>query len=106
MEAFWIDMFLVKPPLPQKSLEVNLDTVVCMTIAMVIILFTVIKLVASYRKNRVCPCCGAKTKIDWRTEKREPARGRITLRFGRGAGLHAVPIARCPGCGWEIDLGK
>ncbi len=113
MDIFRTGVFLAKVPLPQKSPGIDIDSIVCITVAVVIILFTVVKQVGSYRRNRFCPCCDTKTKIHWRTERSDPtwgritiAKKRITLRFGRGSAFHAVPVARCPGCGWEIDLGK
>ncbi len=112
MDNFHIGMFLAKPVLP-NSPGIDIDFIVFAAVAAVIILYTVVKLVRSYRQERFCPCCGTKTKIQWRTERSDPAKGRITiarkriiLRFGRGTTIHAVPVARCPGCGWEIDLGK
>ena len=113
MDNFRTDVLLAKLPLPQKTPGIDIDSLVCIAAAVVIILFTVVKLVGSYRRNRFCPCCGTKTKIDWRTEKSDPtwgritlARKRITLRFGRGTGFHSVAVVRCPQCGFEIDLGK
>ena len=106
MNQFLLTVFLEKPVLPQKSPGIDLDTIVCIAVAVVIILFTVVKLAGSYRKNRFCPCCGTKTKFDCRSERAEYTRKWFDIRFRMGTAIQAVSIARCPKCGFEIELEK
>ena len=103
MDVFQTGVFLAKPVLP-NSPGIDIDFIVFAAVAAVIILYTIVKWVGSYRKNRFCPCCSTKTKIDWRTEQRAPTRNWFDLRFRRGSAIQAVPVARCPKCGFEIEL--
>ena len=103
MDIFQIGVFLAKPVLP-NSPGVDIDFIVFAAVAAVIILYTIVKWVRSYRQERFCSCCGTKTKIHWRTEKRAPSRKWFDLRFGRGTAIQVLPVARCPKCGFEIEL--
>ena len=106
MNQFLLTVFLEKPVLPQKSPGIDLDSIVCIAVVAVIFLFTVIKLAGSYRKNRRCPCCGTKTKFDCRSERAEYTRKWFDIRFRVEPTFRAVFIARCPKCGFEIELEK
>ena len=109
MNAEWMGLFLAKPVSPGNSVDHNLGVILSIGLALIIILPCVIVLFASYRRNRVCPRCQAKTVLGWHTEKIDARRKWV--RFGGkwhygGVLIQKTAVIRCPACGWEINLGE
>ena len=67
------------------------------------------RLVRNRKKYRFCPQCGCCTELSWHTEKIDARKKwvRVGLKwhYGRFV-IQKTAKIRCPGCGWEIDLGK
>lgn len=102
--------------LPEKSWIKNMDMllsnmgmIVGGAIMAVVMVWTVVSTIKSYRRNRFCPNCRTKMVISWRTEKRGISNPRVRIN-GKGikfsTGVDKIAVLRCPNCGREIDLGK
>jgi len=63
----------------------------------------------SRKKYRYCPKCGCGTELGWHTEKTNAKKKWVRVgdewQYG-GFVSQKTAIIRCPGCGWEINLGK
>ena len=104
-------LWLVKP-LPEKNWGEKLDMIVGIlgaVIMTIVVIWTVVSTVRSYRRNRFCPSCRTKMVLAWRTEKRGISNPRVRI-SGKGikfsTSVDKIAVLRCPECGWEIDLGK
>ena len=101
-------LWLVKP-LPEKTWLYHIDEIVMITAGAGLLLYILINLFLSYRRNRFCPNCRTKMVMGWRTEKRGISNPRVRIK-GSGikfsTGVDKIAVLRCPQCGWEIDLGK
>ena len=95
--------------LPEKNWVQNIDAIVGVAIMAVVMVWTVVSTIKSYRRNRFCPNCRTKMEMDWRTEKRGLSNPRVRIK-GSGikfsTGVDKIAVLRCPKCGREIDLGK
>ena len=95
--------------LPEKNWVQNIDTFVGVAIMAVVMVWTVVSTIKSYRRNRFCPNCRTKMEMDWRTEKRGLSNPRVRIK-GSGikfsTGVDKIAVLRCPQCGREIDFGK
>lgn len=73
------------------------------------VVYTIIRMARSRRKYRYCPKCGCGTETCWHTEKIDASKKwiRIGNRWQYGGHVtQKTAIIRCPGCGWEINLGR
>ena len=71
--------------------------------------YMIVRLVRSRKKYRFCPRCGCGTVLSWHTEKIDARKKwvRVGLKWHYGGFvIQKTAKVRCPGCGWEIDLGK
>ena len=70
---------------------------------------SVIAMCCSRKKYRYCPKCGCGTELSWHTEKIDARKKwvRVGSKWHYGSFVtQKTAIIRCPGCGWEINLGK
>ena len=102
--------------LPEKNWIKNMDMllsnmgmIVGVAIMAVVMVWTVVSTIKSYRRNRFCPSCRTKMVMTWQTEKRGLSNPRVRIK-GSGikisTGVDKIAVLRCPKCGREIDLGK
>ncbi len=102
-------LFLAVKGLPENTWYKYLDEIVGIAVMAVVVIWTIVSTIRSYRRNRFCPGCRTKMVMGWRTEKRGISNPRVRVN-GSGikfsTGVDKIAVLRCPKCGREIDLGK
>ena len=102
-------LFLAIKGLPERFQFENLELILSLVVAVPAVVLCIVMLMRSRKRYRYCPKCRSMTEIGWRTEKRGIANPRVRVN-GKGirftTGVEKIAVIRCPGCGWEIDLGK
>ena len=103
------NLFLVVKTLPENMWYKHLALMLGALLGVSMLVLCVVMLLRSRKRYRYCPKCRSATEIGWRTEHHGLSNprfraGRKGIRFD--VGVEKIAVIRCPGCGWEIDLGK
>ena len=100
---------LVVPIVSERIRFENLETILSLVLVVSCVVLCAVVLIRSRKRYKFCPKCRSATEIGWRTEKHGLSSPKIRVRVKGirvGFGSEKIAVIRCPGCGWEIDLGK